>query len=201
MLIKIYPDNPTEKAISQVIDILSSGDGVIIYPTDSVYAFGCSLHSPKALEKLRGFTDKKTGELSLVFSDISSAANYAKIDNNIFRTLKRNLPGPFTFILEALSRVPDKFLERRHTIGIRIPDCSISLALVDRLGNPMVTSSVKDPDEILEYTTDPSLIHERYKNLVDAVIDCGYGNNNPTTIVDCTSGEPEIMRQGLGILK
>lgn len=200
MLIKIYPDNPTEKAISQVIDILS-GDGVIIYPTDSVYAFGCSLHSPKALEKLRGLTDKKTGELSLVFFDISSAANYAKIDNNIFRTLKRNLPGPFTFILEALSRVPDKFLERRHTIGIRIPDCSISLALVDRLGNPMVTSSVKDPDEILEYTTDPSLIHERYKNLVDAVIDCGYGNNNPTTIVDCTSGEPEIMRQGLGILK
>ena len=155
MIIKIYPQNPNEKSVAQAADILAR-DGVIIYPTDSVYAFGCSL--------------------------------------------KRNLPGPFTFILNASGKIPDKFLEKKKTVGIRIPDNGIPIALVEALGNPMVTASVKDSREE-EYTTDPSLIYERYGTLVDAVIDGGYGNHVPTTVVDCTDPDDiSILREGIGNL-
>lgn len=199
MITKIYPQNPDGKRISRVVEILRN-DGIIIYPTDSVYAFGCSLHSPKAIEKLRAVTGKSEAELSIICYDLSSISMYAKIDTSTFKLMKRNLPGPFTFILNALAKVPQKYLEKRKTIGVRIPDNGIALAIVESLGCPLVTSSVKDPDSEEEYTTDPSLIYERYSAVIDILVDGGYGNNEPTTIVDCTGEEPEILRQGIGVL-
>ena len=201
MIIRIYPQNPNEKAIAQVVGILER-DGVIIYPTDGVYAFGCSLRSPRAIEKLRNITGKEGDDLAIVCPDLSLIATYAKVDTPVFKILKRNLPGPFTFILNASGKVPDKFLERRKTIGVRVPDNAIPLEIVRALGCPLITSSVKEPGSggETEYTTDPSLIHERYESLVDAVVDGGYGNVLPTTVVDCTSDEPVILREGIGEL-
>lgn len=200
MIIKIYPQNPNEKAVAQVVEILAH-DGVIIYPTDSVYAFGCSLKSNKAIERLRSLTGKTGSNFSIICPDLSTIATYAKVDNDTFKMLKRNLPGPFTFLLNASGKIPDKFLEKKKTVGVRIPDNAIPMALVEELGHPMVTASVKDSDEE-EYTTDPSLIAERYGNAVDAIIDGGYGNNIPTTIVDCTDPEETvIVREGIGILQ
>ena len=200
MLIRIYPENPNEKAITQVVDILQR-DGVIIYPTDSVYAFGCSLRSPKALERLRRIRGKESDELAVVFESLAQVAEYCRVDNATFRTLKRNLPGPFTFVLEASSRVPDKALARRKTIGVRIPAHPVARAIVEALGVPMVTASVRDDDEVVEYTTDPELIHERYGREVELVIDGGPGDIVPTTVVDLTDGEPEVLREGKGELR
>ena len=200
MLIRIYPENPNEKAIAQVVDILRR-DGVIVYPTDSVYAFGCSLHSPKAIERLRRMKGKDAEAFSVVFGDIAQVAEYCRVDNTAFRILKRNLPGPFTFVLTASSRVPAKALETRRTIGLRIPDNAISRAIVAALGCPLVTTSVKDDDQVVEYTTDPELIHERYGRDVALVIDGGMGDNIPTTVVDLTGDEPEILREGKGELQ
>ena len=200
MIIKIYPRNPNEKAVAQVVEILAH-DGVIIYPTDSVYAFGCSLKSNKAIERLRSITGKEGSNFSIICPDLSTIATYAKVDNDTFKMLKRNLPGPFTFLLNASGKIPDKFLEKKKTVGVRIPDNAIPIALVEELGHPMVTASVKDPEEEA-YTTDPSLIAERYGHAVDAIIDGGYGNNIPTTIVDCTDPEEAvIVREGIGILQ
>lgn len=198
MLLKIYPQNPNLKAIEQVVNILNN-DGVIIYPTDTVYAFGCSLRSPKAVERLKIIKTRKTN-MSVICPDISCISAYTKIDTPVFKLLKRNLPGPFTFILNASGKVPDKFLEKRKTIGVRIPENGIVSAIVELLGGPLITTSVKDPDEVIEYTTDPELIHERYGSIVDIVIDGGYGNNEASTVVDCTGDEPEIIRQGIGEL-
>ena len=199
MIIKIYPQNPNEKSVAQAADILAR-DGVIIYPTDSVYAFGCSLKSTKAIERIRAITGKTGPDFSIICPDLSVVAAYAKVDNTVFKLLKRNLPGPFTFILNASGKIPDKFLEKKKTVGIRIPDNGIPIALVEALGNPMVTASVKDSREE-EYTTDPSLIYERYGTLVDAVIDGGYGNHVPTTVVDCTDPDDiSILREGIGNL-
>lgn len=199
-LVKIYPSNPSEREIDRVVKIIEN-DGVIIYPTDGVYAFGCSLRSAKAVEKLRAISGKEEKLLSIVCSDISMVDKFARIDNSTFKILKRNTPGEFTFILEASSKVPDKALAGRHTVGIRIPDNNIPLAIVERLGFPMATASVKDDDEVMEYTTDPELIAERYDSQVDMVIDGGYGSLVPTTLVDLTSDEPEILREGGGELK
>ena len=199
MIIKIYPQNPNEKSVAQAADILAR-DGVIIYPTDSVYAFGCSLKSTKAIERIRAITGKTGPDFSIICPDLSVVAAYAKVDNTVFKLLKRNLPGPFTFILNASGKIPDKFLEKKKTVGIRIPDNGIPIALVEALCNPMVTASVKDSREE-EYTTDPSLIYERYGTLVDAVIDGGYGNHVPTTVVDCTDPDDiSILREGIGNL-
>lgn len=199
MTIRIYPQNPSEKAIAQVADILRR-DGVIVYPTDSVYAFGCSIKSAKAIDRLRAVTGK-TGDLfSIICPDLSTVSTYAKVSNDVFRILRRNLPGPITFVLNASGKVPDKFLERKRTIGVRIPDNPIPVAIVAELGHPLVTASVRDADE-QEYTTDPSLIAERYGHLVDAVIDGGYGNDTPTTVVDCTDEDDiAILREGRGEL-
>ena len=158
-MIKIYAQNPNEKAVARVADVLRS-DGVIVYPTDSVYAFGCSIRSPKAIERLRALSGKKGDEFSIVCPDLSTISAYARVDNAVFKVLKRNLPGPFTFVLNASGKVPDKFLEKRKTVGVRIPDHAVALAIVEALGHPLVTASVKDSEE--EYTTDPSLIEERY---------------------------------------
>lgn len=199
MVIKIYPQNPNEKAVAQVAQILRN-DGVIVYPTDSVYAFGCSLKSTKAIEKIRTITGKTGTDFALICPNLSSISTYAKVDNILFKLLKRNLPGPFTFILNASGKVPDKFLEQKRTVGIRIPDHAIPLALVEALEHPMVTASVKDIEEE-EYTVDPSLIHERYAHLVDAVIDGGYGDCIPSTVVDCTdTDQMVIVREGAGNL-
>ena len=157
MLIRIYPENPNEKAIAQVVDILRR-DGVIVYPTDSVYAFGCSLHSTRAIERIRTLTGKQGDDFSIICHDLSGIAAYARVDTPTFKLMKRNLPGPFTFLLSASNKVPDKFLDRKKTVGVRIPANGIPLAIVEALGNPLVTASVKTPGPETEYTTDPSLI-------------------------------------------
>ena len=195
MLVKIYGDNPSERELKRVVEALER-DGIVIYPTDSVYAFGCSLRSAKAVERLRRLRGRSEAPLTVVFHDIAQVAEYCWVDNAVFRILKRNLPGPFTFLLPASSRVPDKALERRRTIGIRIPAHPVARAVVEALGCPMITASVKDDDEVVEYTTDPELIEERYGREVSLVIDGGMGDNVPTTVVDLTGGEPEIVREG-----
>lgn len=199
MLTKIYERNPSEKELQRVVDVLER-DGIVIYPTDSVYAFGCSLRSPRAIDRLRRIRGKSSGELAVVFGSIAQIAEYCRVDNAAFRTLKRNLPGPFTFVLAASSRVPDKALERRQTIGVRIPANAVARAVVSALGCPLVTTSVREDGES-EYTTDPELIHERYGREVSLVIDGGTGDCVPTTVVDLTGGEPEVLREGRGELR
>lgn len=199
-MVKLYPQNPSEREIERIVKLLEN-DGLMIYPTDGVYAFGCSLRSAKALERLRAISGKEEKLLSIVCSDISMVDKFARIDNNLFKILKRNTPGEFTFILEASSKVPDKALSGRKSVGVRIPDNNIPLAIVERLGFPLATASVKDDDEVMEYTTDPELIAERYEASVDLVIDGGYGGMVPTTLVDLTGDEPEVLREGGGELK
>ena len=195
MLVKIYAENPSERELKRVVEALEH-DGIVIYPTDSVYAFGCSLRSAKAVERLRRLRGRSDAPLTVVFHDIAQVAEYCRVDNATFRILKRNLPGPFTFLLPASSRVPVKALGRRRTIGTRIPAHPVARAVVEALGCPMITASVKDDDEVVEYTTDPELIEERYGRDVSLVIDGGMGDNVPTTIVDLTGDEPEIVREG-----
>ena len=197
--IRLYEENPNQKQIRQVVDVLEQG-GIIIYPTDSVYAIGCSVEARKALEKIashKGF-DPRRPDMSLIFEDMSQLSQYTTIrDNNIFKLIKRNTPGPFTFIVQANNQIPRLFKNKKKTVGIRIPSNNIVLDLVRELGYPIITSSVHDPDEIIEYTTDPELIYEKYRDFADLVIDGGYGNNEPTTVIDCTGGEPVIIRQGI----
>ena len=200
MLVRIYEQNPSERELRRVTDALER-DEIVIYPTDSVYAFGCSLRSAKAIDKLRRIKGKSPAAFTVVFESIAQVAEYCRVDNAVFRILKRNLPGPFTFVLAASARIPDKALERRRTIGIRIPANGVARAVVGALGCPMITASVKDDDEVVEYTTDPELIHERYGSDVALVIDGGIGDNVPTTVVDLTGDEAEILREGKGNLQ
>ena len=197
MLVKIYAENPSERELQRVVAVLESG-GTVIYPTDSIYAFGCSLRSAKAIECLRRLKEKT--EFTLVFADLAQVAEFCRVDNAAFRLLKRNLPGPFTFVLPASSRVPDKTLGKRKTIGVRIPAHPVARAIVGALGCPMVTASVRQDDET-EYMTDPELLHERYGREVQLVVDGGAGETVPTTVVDLADGEPVILREGRGELK
>ena len=199
MLIRIYEKNPSEKELDRVAEVLGRG-GVVIYPTDSVYAFGCSLHSSKAIERMRRIKGKEATTFSVVFADLSQASEYCRIDDQAFRVLRSNLPGPFTFLLEASSRMPGKALERRRTIGVRIPSHAVARAVVERLGSPLLTTSVRDDALESGYTTDPGLIEERYGHAVDLVVDGGEGDSVPTTVVDLTGGEAEIVREGKGVL-
>lgn len=203
MLIPIHPENPTERGIIQVLECLNKG-GIIIYPTDTVYAFGCLLNNKKGIEriaKLRSIKPEKA-EFSLVCSDLSTLSDYTTpISNSVFRLMKRALPGPFTFILNANNNVPKLFRKNKKTIGIRVPENKIVQSMTSRLDLPLLSSSLHDVDDILEYMTDPELIHERYMGQVDIVIDGGYGGVEASTIVDCTGDSPEIVRQGLGILE
>ncbi len=202
MLIRIYNENPNPKHIRQMVELLESG-GIIIYPTDTVYAMGCDIRATKSIEKIARFKElnPKNPELSLIFHDMSQLSEFTIIhDNNIFKLLKRNLPGPFTFIVQANNQIPKLFKNKKKTVGIRIPDNNIVLELVKELGRPIITTSIHDPDEVIEYTTDPELIYEKYRDFADAVIDGGSGNNEASTVVDCTGDEIEIVRQGLGIL-
>jgi len=203
MLIKIYNENPNHKQIRRVVDLLEQGD-IIIYPTDTVYAMGCDIKATKTIDRIATFKglNPKNPDLSLIFHDMSQLSEYTIIrDNNIFKLLKRNLPGPFTFIVPANNQIPRMFKNKKKTVGIRIPDNSIVMEIVKELGRPIITTSIHDPDELIEYTTDPELIYEKYRDFADAVIDGGYGHNEPSTIVDCTGDDIEIVRQGLGILE
>jgi len=203
MLIKIYPENPNPKHIRKVVDILEGG-GIIIYPTDTVYAMGCDIRATKSIERiarLKGMNPLNP-DLSLIFHDMSQLSEYTIIhDNNIFKLLKRNLPGPFTFIVQANNQIPKMFRNKKKTVGIRIPSNSIILEIVRELGRPVVTTSVHDQDEVLEYTTDPELIFEKFRDFAEIVIDGGYGRNEASTIVDCTGDQFTIIRQGLGELE
>lgn len=203
MLIRIYNENPNPGHIRQVVDVLEKG-GIIIYPTDTVYAMGCDILATRSIERIARFKglNPKNPDLSLLFHDMSQLSEYTVIrDNNIFKLLKRNLPGPFTFIVQANNQIPKLFKNKKKTVGIRIPDNNIVLELVRELGRPIVTTSIHDPDELIEYTTDPELIYEKYRDLTDTVIDGGYGKNEASTIVDCTGEGIEVIRQGLGILE
>lgn len=200
-ILKIYPDNPNEKQIDEVVKTLKNG-GLIIYPSDTVYALGCDINHLKAMEKLAQIKKVKLekSKFSIICNDLSHLSAFTKpIENSTFRLLKNYLPGPFTFILEANKNLPLAY-KGHKTIGIRVPDHSIPQLIVQKLGNPIASTSIKDDDEIIEYTTDPELIAEKYNHLVDIVIDSGYGDNNASTIVDLTGGEPEIIREGKGIL-
>ena len=203
MLLKIYPENPNSKEIRKVVDVLRAG-GLVIYPTDTVYGLGCDINNSKAVEKvaqIKGINLKKE-HLSIVCHDMSLLSYYTKaLDSHTFKLLKKNLPGAFTFILPASGNVPKLFKNNKKTIGLRIPDNSIVLEIVKELGNPLLSTSIKDDDEILEYMTDPELIHDKYENIVEIVIDGGYGGNEPSTVVDCTGDYYEIIRQGKGELE
>ena len=175
--------------------------GIVIYPTDTIYGIGCDIFKQKSIERIISILGekKKKDALTFICHDLSNLSDYTKpLDNNVFKTMKRVLPGPFTFILEANNSVPKLLQSNKKTIGVRIPDNNIIREIVRQLGHPILSTSVKDDDEVIEYTTDPELIYERYGDLVDIVIDGGYGDNTPSTVVDCTSGEIEVVREGKG---
>ncbi|HLT08704.1 MAG TPA: L-threonylcarbamoyladenylate synthase [Cyclobacteriaceae bacterium] len=202
-LIKIYPENPHQKRIQQVVDVLRNG-GVIIYPTDTIYGMGCDITNQKAIERvcqIKGVKPQKQN-FSFICYDLSNISDYSRtVSTPVFKMMKKALPGPFTFILNANNNVPKLLNNKKKTVGIRVPDHSIPRTLVKELGQPILTTSIKDDDDVIEYSTDPELIYEKYKDLVDIVIDGGYGNNVASTIVDCTGEEIEIVREGLGQLE
>jgi tRNA threonylcarbamoyl adenosine modification protein (Sua5/YciO/YrdC/YwlC family) len=200
MLLRIYPENPNPKEIKKVVDCLKNG-GVIIYPTDTVYGIGCDVNNKKAMERvcrIKGL-DLKKHNLSFVCYDLSHIAAFSKqLTTSTYKLMKKTLPGPYTFILEANNSIPKLFKNSKKEIGIRIPDNNIPREIVKELGNPIATTSVKDKDMLIEYSTDPELIYEHFNKLVDIVIDGGYGEVIPSTIVDCTNNNPEIIRKGKG---
>ena len=197
--IKIYPENPNEKEIEKVVNILRDG-GIIIYPTDTVYGLGCDITNSKALERiaqLKGVKLEKAN-FSFICADLSNMSDYVKqIDNTTFKILKKALPGPYTFILPGGNNLPKDF-KRKKTVGIRVPDNNIARILVQKLGNPIVSTSIYDEDELIEYTTDPELIFEKWQNKLDAIIDGGYGDNVASTIIDLSNGTPVVIREGKG---
>ena len=197
--IKIYPENPNPAAIAKVVKILKDG-GLIIYPTDTVYGLGCDITNTKALEriaKIKGVKLEKAN-FSFVCHDLSNISDYVKqISTPTFKLLKRALPGAYTFILPGNNNLPKEF-KKKTTVGIRVPDNSIALEIVRQLGNPIVSTSIYDEDVVLEYSTDPELIYEKWQNLVDAVVDGGYGDNHASTIIDLSGDEPVVLRVGKG---
>ncbi len=200
MLVKIYPQNPNSKEIDKVVQVLRDG-GLVVYPTDTVYAIGCDALNVRAVERicrLKNINPEKVN-LSVICYDLSNLSQYVKVSDAHFKLMKKNLPGAFTFILPTNSNLP-KIYKSRKTVGIRVPDNPIVRELVRVLGSPILTTSVHDDDEILEYSTDPELIAEKYDGVAGIVIDGGYGGLEPSTIVDCSGDEPEIVRQGKGEL-
>ncbi len=200
MLIKIYPENPNLREIDKVTNILRDG-GLVIYPTDTVYAIGCDAMNVRAVEKIcqiKGINPQKSN-LSIICYDLSNLSEYAKVSNAAFKLMKKHLPGPFTFILPTSSELP-KIYKNRKEVGIRVPDNPIIRTLVKELGNPILTMSIHDEDDMIEYSTDPELIYEKYEDKVDVVINGGYGGIEPSTVVDCTTDDFEIVRQGKGEL-
>jgi tRNA threonylcarbamoyl adenosine modification protein (Sua5/YciO/YrdC/YwlC family) len=202
MLLKMYPQNPDARLIKTVVKELQKG-GVIIFPTDTIYGLACDINNSKAIEKMAWIKGikKKEANFSFIFSDLSQLSEYTKsVDNNVFKLMRKCLPGPFTFILSATNKIPKIFQNNKKTVGIRIPDNNIALDIVRELGHPIMTTSIHDEDDLLEYTTDPELIYEKYQKTVDIVIDGGAGDNEPSTVVDCTGDEIEVIREGKGKL-
>ena len=203
MLLKIYPENPNPKDIRLVVDQLKNG-GIIVYPTDTVYGLGCDITNAKAVEKIARYKNIKVekSNFSFICSDLSHLADFSKpLTNSIFKLLKHYLPGPYTFILNANGNVPKYFKGKKKTVGVRIPNNSIIMEIVRELGNPIMSTSIHDDDEIIEYSTDPELIHEKFNDIADIVIDGGYGDNIPSTIIDCTEDTPILIRQGKGVFE
>lgn len=198
--IKLYPENPEIKKIERIVEILKDG-GVIIYPTDTVYGMGCNIHNQRAVERIaqiKGIKPKKHN-FSFICYDLSNISEYTRaLSTPVFKVMKKALPGPYTFILEANNSVPKILNSNKKTVGIRVPDHSIPRLLVKELGYPILTTSIHDEDEVVEYSTDPELIYEKYRDLVDVVIDGGYGKNVASTVLDCTGPAIEIVREGLG---
>lgn len=200
MLVKIYPENPNPREVDRVVQVLRDG-GLVIYPTDTVYAIGCDALNVRAVEricKLKGVNPQKSN-LSIICSDFSNLSEYARVSNAAYKLMKRNLPGPFTFILPTSSRLPKIYKDRKE-VGVRVPDNNIILTLVRALGNPILTMSIHDEDEVVEYSTDPELIHEKYQQTVDLVVDGGYGELTPSTVVSCLDDDFEVIRPGKGEL-
>lgn len=200
MLLKIHPDNPAPRHIKMIVDCISSG-GVIIYPTDTLYAIGCDIYKPKAFERvalIKGIKKEKAN-FSFLFYDLSQLADYTRpISNEVYKLMKRTLPGPYTFILNGNNNVPKIFQTKKKTLGIRIPQNNIISEVIRELGNPIMSTSIHNEKEVIEYSTDPSMVYEKYHNLVDIVIDGGIGDNTPSTIIDCTGDEVLVVREGKG---
>ena len=199
--IKLYNDNPNPKEIEKIVKVLQNG-GLIIYPTDTVYGLGCDITNTKALEKVARIKKVKPekANFSFVCNDLSHLSDYVKqIDTTTYKILKRALPGPYTFVLPGSNSLPRAY-KKRKTVGIRVPDNNIARAIVAALGNPIVSTSIHDEDEVLEYTTDPELIFEKWQNIVGIVVDGGYGDNHASTVIDLTTDEPEVLREGKGSL-
>jgi tRNA threonylcarbamoyl adenosine modification protein (Sua5/YciO/YrdC/YwlC family) len=200
MIKRMYAENPNPRDIEKIVKILQNG-GLIIYPTDTVYGLGCDIHNHKAVEKVARIKGVKLekANFSIICCDFSHLSDYARhVDNITFKLMKKLLPGPYTFILDASSKVPRFFTDKKRTIGIRIPKNNIILEIVRQLERPILTTSIHDEDEIIEYTTDPELIHEKFQDVVDLVIDGGYGGTEPSTVIDCTGDEPVLVRLGAG---
>ena len=197
--IKLYNENPNEKEIAKIVEALRNG-GLIIYPTDTVYGLGCDITNTKALEKIARIKGVKLekANFSFVCSDLKNLSDYVKqIDSSTFKLLKRALPGAYTFIMQGNNNLPKDF-KKKKTVGIRVPDNLIARTIVERLGNPIVSTSIYDEDDVIEYTTDPELIFEKWQNLVDIVIDGGYGDNTASTVIDLSGDEPVVIREGKG---
>jgi len=201
MILKLYEENPSPRHIQTIIECLKDG-GTIIYPTDTVYGMGCDIFNTKAIERIAQIKGikAKNAHFSMICHDLSNISDYTKpFETSVYKLLKKALPGPYTFILNANNQVPKLFQNKKKTIGIRIPSNNIPLEIVRQLGNPVLTTSIHDEDEVIEYTTDPELIYEKYCDIVDIVIDGGYGDNEASTVVDCTdAGNIEIIREGKG---
>lgn len=202
MLIKIHPDNPADRQMKMVVECLQDG-GVIIFPTDTIYALGCDIFNSKAIDRvarIKGIKPEKAN-FSFLCHDLSHLSDFSRpLNNDVFKLMKRTLPGPYTYILQANNNVPKILHRKKKTVGIRVPDNNIITEIIRQLGNPVMSTSIRDEDEIIEYSTDPELIHEKFENRVDIVIDGGYGDNEPSTIIDCTGNEIEVIREGKGIL-
>ena len=201
-LIRIFEENPNEREIEKVVKVLRQG-GLIIYPTDTVYGLGCDITNTKAMEKVAKIKGVKLNKanFSFICYDLSNLSDYVKqIDSSTFKILKRKLPGPYTFVLPGNNNLPKAF-KNKSTVGIRIPDNNIIRELVKKLGNPIVSTSIYDEDDLIEYTTDPELIYEKWGNIVDIVIDGGYGGNVPSTIIDLSEGEINVLREGKGSIE
>jgi tRNA threonylcarbamoyl adenosine modification protein (Sua5/YciO/YrdC/YwlC family) len=200
MLLHIHAENPEPRKMKMVIDCLTSG-GVIIYPTDTVYGLGCDIYNSSVVERIcriKGIDPEKSN-LSILCYDLSQLSDFARpIDTPVYRVMRKALPGPFTFVLKANSQVPKIFKSRKKTVGIRIPDNIICRQIVKELGHPIVSTSIHDTDKIVDYITDPLVIHDKYKKLVDIVIDGGYGKNKPSTVIDCSDDSITVLRQGAG---
>ncbi|RED49427.1 L-threonylcarbamoyladenylate synthase [Seonamhaeicola aphaedonensis] len=197
--LRIYEENPNPKAVEKVVSVLKRG-GLIIYPTDTVYGLGCDITNVRALERIAQIKGVKLekANFSFVCHDLSNLSDYVKqIDTSVFKILKRALPGPYTFVLPGSRTLPNAF-KKKKTVGIRVPDNSIAIAIVKHLGNPIISTSIYDEDEVIEYTTDPELIYEKWSHIVDLVIDGGYGDNEPSTVIDLSGDEPLIVREGKG---